>query len=156
MADVFRHADYVTGGPAVGIVPAEHDGRIRAHSHDFHEIVYVVDGFTLHQAGGVITLLVAGDLFFVRPGEEHSYINAYQTKLYNLIFEESELGSFLPELSALPGLDVMFGTRGKGTEAEGQSIRLLHVPMNERRNIESALREMAEEVVAGMVVMHVS
>ncbi|MBQ3860072.1 MAG: helix-turn-helix domain-containing protein [Clostridia bacterium] len=145
MADVFRHADYVTGGPAVGIVPAEHDGRIRAHSHDFHEIVYVVDGFTLHQAGGVITLLVAGDLFFVRPGEEHSYINAYQTKLYNLIFEESELGSFLPELSALPGLDVMFGTRGKGTEAEGQSIRLLHVPMNERRNIESALREIEAE-----------
>ena len=147
MASVLRHEDFVTEGPTVAIVSAEHHGRGGAHSHDFCEIVYVVDGFTLHQAEGVITLLVAGDLFFVRPAEEHSYINAYQTKLYNLIFDENELGSLLPELAALPGLNLMLGGTG-GTvpgERESQRIRLLHVPMNKRRSIETALREIEAE-----------
>ena len=133
----------MSDGPVVAIVPAEHHGRIRTHSHEFYEIVYVVDGFTLHSAGGTINLLVAGDLFFVKPGEEHSYINAYQTKLYNLIFNASELGSLSSELSALPGLDDMFSP--DEDSGDMKNTRLLHVPMNERRNIESALREMAEE-----------
>ena len=142
MSEVFRHEDYVSDGPVVAIVPAEHHGRIRAHSHEFYEIVYVVDGFTLHSAGGAINLLVAGDLFFVRPGEEHSYINAYQTKLYNLIFDACELGSLSEDLAKLPGLDDMLGEPAGG---EPRSIRLLHVPMHERRNIESALREIEAE-----------
>ncbi len=138
MSEVFRHEDYVSDGPVVAIVPAEHHGRIRAHSHEFYEIVYVVDGFTLHSAGGAINLLVAGDLFFVRPGEEHSYINAYQTKLYNLIFNAAELGSLEPEMALLPGLDDMLGD-APASEDSPRSIRLLHVPMHERRNIESSL-----------------
>lgn len=138
MSEVFRHEDYVSDGPVVAIVPAEHHGRIRAHSHEFYEIVYVVDGFTLHSAGGAINLLVAGDLFFVRPGEEHSYINAYQTKLYNLIFNAAELGSLGPEMALLPGLDDMLGD-APASEDSPRSIRLLHVPMHERRNIESSL-----------------
>ena len=138
----------MSDGPVVAIVPAEHNGRIRAHSHVFYEIVYVVDGFTLHSAGGTITLLVAGDLFFVKPGEEHSYINAYQTKLYNLIYNASELGNLRRELAALPGLDEMFSDAPDGAlpaTDEAKNTRLIHVPMNERRSIESALREMAEE-----------
>ena len=133
----------MSDGPVVAIVPAEHHGRIPTHSHEFYEMVYVADGFTLHSAGGTITLLVAGDLFFVKPGEEHSYINAYQTKLYNLIFNASELGSLASELSVLPGLDDMFAAGEDSGDAK--SIRLLHVPMHERRNIESALREIGEE-----------
>ena len=138
MSEVFRHEDYVSDGPVVAIVPAEHHGRMRAHSHEFFEIVYVVDGFTLHSAGGAINLLVAGDLFFVRPGEEHSYINAYQTKLYNLIFDAAELGSFASEMAGLPGLEDMLGESPEH-DGEPRRIRLLHVPMHERRNIESAL-----------------
>ena len=123
MSEVFRHEDYVSDGPVVAIVPAEHHGRIRAHSHEFFEIVYVVDGFTLHSAGGAINLLVAGDLFFVKPGEEHSYINAYQTKLYNLIFNKAELGSFASEMAGLPGLDDMLGD-DPGPADEPRRIRL--------------------------------
>ncbi len=138
-------------GPVVAIVPAEHHGRMRAHSHEFYEIVYVADGFTLHSAGGTITLLVAGDLFFVKPGEEHSYINAYQTKLYNLIYDAAELGNLRCELARLPGLDEMFSPSAPAAPepaavpGEAKNTRLIHVPMNERRAIESALREMAEE-----------
>ena len=142
MADVFRLADDIAG-PRIDIVPAVHHGKVNAHSHRYYEIVYVVDGFTLHSAGGAINLLVAGDLFFVKPGEEHSYINAYQTRIYNLTFEAEELGSFLGELSRLPGLDDMFG--GPDPDSSPVGIRLLHIPISERRNVESALREMFDE-----------
>lgn len=144
MSDVFRHEDYLSDGPVIALLPAKHHGRIRTHSHDFCEIVYVVDGFTLHSAGGTINLLVAGDLFFVKPGEEHSYINAYQTKLYNLIFDSAEIAPMLKELSRMPGLDDMLIDAGP-VSAESRSTRLVHVPMNERRNIENALREIEWE-----------
>ncbi len=174
MADVLRHETFVSDGPVIAIVPAEHHGRMRTHSHDFTEIVYVADGFTLHAADGTIHLLVAGDLFYVRPGEEHSYLNAYQTKLYNLIFRASELGFMKDELIGLPGLGEMLGDGGAPASAEADGSRgadspdpvsserefpepvlpgpdergrerILHVPMNERHGIESALRGIAEE-----------
>ncbi len=134
------------GGPRIAIVPAEHNGRMQPHSHDFYEIVYVEDGFTLHSAGGVINLLVTGDLFFVKPGEIHSYINAYRTKLYNLIFSADELGSLLEDLKHLPGLDEMLSGSGIPDES-GSGIRILHAEMGERRNIEQSLEKIRAERV---------
>jgi len=117
---------------------------MQPHSHDFYEIVYVEDGFTLHSAGGVINLLVTGDMFFVKPGEIHSYINAYRTKLYNLNFSADELGSFLPELKQLPGLDDMLSDTPAADES-GVGIRILHAEMGERRNIELSLEKIKAE-----------
>ena len=117
------------------------------HSHDFYEIVYVEKGFTLHSAGGVINILVTGDLFFVKPGEIHSYINAYQTKLYNLIFSADELGALLSELKLLPGLDEMFSDTPPHPSGDVSGIRILHVDMGERRNIEQSLEQIRSERV---------
>ncbi len=141
MANVLNIETFSDSGPRIAIVPAEHNGRMQPHSHDFYEIVYVENGFTLHSAGGVINILVTGDLFFVKPGENHSYINAYQTKLYNLIFSEDELGSLLPDLKQLPGLSEMFSQSSDDTAG----IRILHVDMGERRNIEQALEKIHTE-----------
>ena len=106
MPELFQKSTFFSEPPEIRIHEAEHDGRLMSHTHEFYEIVYVADGFTLHSSAGRVNMLVTGDLFFVRPGEEHSYINAYRTKLYNLIFTADELGSELTELSKLPGLDV--------------------------------------------------
>ncbi|MBR3998860.1 MAG: helix-turn-helix domain-containing protein [Clostridia bacterium] len=135
------------GGPRIAIVPAEHNGRMHPHSHDFYEIVYVEKGFTLHSAGGVINILVTGDLFFVKPGEIHSYINAYQTKLYNLIFSADELEFLLPELKQLPGLDEMLSDTPAHPSGDVSGIRILHVDMGERRNIEQSLEKIRSERV---------
>ena len=78
------------------------------HSHLFYEMVYVRTGFTLHSCEGEIEMLSAGNLFFIRPGEEHAYINAQQVKLYNCIFYGEALGDQLTELAKLPGLRELF------------------------------------------------
>lgn len=144
MPELIQKSSYFTERPEIVIHEAEHDGRLSSHTHEFYEIVYIVDGFTLHSSAGRVNMLVTGDLFFVRPGEEHSYINAYRTKLYNLLFTADELGSELPELSRLPGLDVMFN----GGDAENISARLLHVDMNERHAVESVLDSIRSERTA--------
>jgi len=127
--------------PKIAVVVAEHDGRVSTHSHQFYEIVYVADGFTLHSCNGMIKMLVTGDIFFIKPGEEHSYINAYQTKLYNCIFRREELGIMLDELSSLPGLDFMFSDSPDKTD----SMRIIHADISERRNIETNLEKILAE-----------
>lgn len=144
MPQLIQKSTYFKERPEIIIHEAEHDGRLSSHTHEFYEIVYIVDGFTLHSSAGRVNMLVTGDLFFVRPGEEHSYINAYRTKLYNLLFTADELGSELGELSRLPGLDVMFN----GGDAENTGARLIHVSMNERHGVESALEKIKSERAA--------
>lgn len=141
MAEIFQMGSLPDGEPRIDVIIATHNGRVETHSHDYYEIVYVADGFTLHAANGTVNILVSGDFFFVRPGEEHSYINAYENKVYNLIFHPEELVGILDRLSVLPGLSEMFSS----DRTPRQGIRLLHVPMTERRAIESAIRELYDE-----------
>ena len=118
------------------------------HSHLFYEMVYVRTGFTLHSCEGEIEMLSAGNLFFIRPGEEHAYINAQQVKLYNCIFYGDALGDLLPELSKLPGLRELFLGETDGDSARPESImqsRILRIDVGERRNIETMLEGILRE-----------
>ncbi len=142
--DNYSANKYFDAPPKVRIVSVEHNGCIRKHHHEFVEMVYVSDGFTLHSAEGEMSILVTGDLFFVRQGETHSYINAFQTKIYNLIFDTRELGIIANELAILPGLADLF-RQAKEEPIPPRAMRLIHVPIGERRGLESALREMRRE-----------
>ncbi len=118
------------------------------HSHLFYEMVYVRTGFTLHSCEGEIEMLSAGNLFFIRPGEEHAYINAQQVKLYNCIFYGDALGDLLPELTGLPGLRELFLGETDGDSARPESImqsRILRIDVGERRNIETMLEGILRE-----------
>lgn len=141
MSEVFQMGSIPVGEPRIQVVIATHDGRVETHSHNYYEIVYVANGFTLHAANGTVNILVSGDFFFVRPGEEHSYINAYENKVYNLIFQPEELKGILNDLSVLPGLGEMFVP---GQEPR-HGIRLLHIPMTERRVIETCIHTLYDE-----------
>ncbi len=118
------------------------------HSHLFYEMVYVRTGFTLHSCEGEIEMLSAGNLFFIRPGEEHAYINAQQVKLYNCIFYGDALGDLLPELTGLSGLRELFLGEKEGDSARPESImqsRILRIDVGERRNIETMLEGILRE-----------
>lgn len=123
------------------------------HSHLFYEMVYVRTGFTLHSCEGEIEMLSAGNLFFIRPGEEHAYINAQQVKLYNCIFYGEALGDQLTELAKLPGLRELFiGEDTKSSDRSGaghsegtMQNRILRIDVGERRNVETMLEGIMRE-----------
>ena len=48
------------GDPPVHVVRASHT-KISSHNHDFYELVYVTDGFCVHDSGGSVSLLTEGD-----------------------------------------------------------------------------------------------
>jgi len=111
-------------------------------------MVYVQSGFTLHSCSGEVRMLSAGDWFFVRPGEEHSYINAYGFQIYNCIFLEEALGADLAELKKLPGLDYLLSDSWIPDPASTDPVtfeRILHVDVSQRRSVESALEAIQEE-----------
>ena len=42
------------------------------HRHDFYEMMYVTDGEAIHEINGREEMMMAGDLFFIRPDDAHS------------------------------------------------------------------------------------
>ena len=150
MAKVFSREKFniYHNGAKIAIVDAHHDGRMEPHSHSFFEMVYVQSGFTLHSCSGEVRMLSTGDWFFVRPGEEHSYINAYGFNIYNCIFLEEALGADLAELRRLPGLDYLLSDSWIPDPASTDPVtfeRILHVDVSERRSVESALEAIKNE-----------
>ncbi|MBR4960802.1 MAG: helix-turn-helix domain-containing protein [Clostridia bacterium] len=135
-------------GAKIAIVDAHHDGRMEPHSHSFYEMVYVQSGFTLHSCSGEVRMLSAGDWFFVRPGEEHSYINANGFQIFNCIFLEEALGGDLVELKKLPGLDYLLSDSWIPDPASTDPVtfeRVLRVDVSERRSVEKALETIRTE-----------
>ena len=150
MAKVFTREKFYLyhNGAKIAIVDAHHDGKMEPHSHAFYEMVYVQSGFTLHSCSGEVRMLSTGDWFFVRPGEEHSYINAYGFQIFNCIFMEDILGADLAELKKLPGLDYLLSDSwmpDPGTTDPVTFERILHVDVSERRSVESALERIKTE-----------
>ena len=46
MPELFQKSTFFSEPPEIRIHEAEHDGRLGSHTHEFYELVYVVDGFT--------------------------------------------------------------------------------------------------------------
>ncbi len=61
---------------SIGTYVHDRDHRTTEHSHDFVELVFLVDGQAEHLFEGQGYTIRAGDVFIINPGEVH----AYQTK----------------------------------------------------------------------------
>lgn len=131
----------------IRVINALHHARVSMHTHLFYEMVYVRNGFTLHSCEGEMEMLSAGNLFFIRPGEEHAYINAQQVQLYNCIFYGDALGDMLPSLVNLPGLHELFHSGSSASFHTGSIMqnRILRIDVSERRNVENMLEAIQQE-----------
>ena len=89
--------------PAIVALKTAHES-ITSHDHDFYELVYISDGYCLHDMAGRMTLLMAGDLFIIPPGKAHRYMCNRDIKLYNCMFREEAFSAFSESLNNVPGL----------------------------------------------------
>ncbi|MEA4824180.1 MAG: AraC family transcriptional regulator [Clostridiaceae bacterium] len=79
------------GEPPVSVRTVANHGVNSMHGHEFYEMVFILQGFTLHSCGGASSILTAGDIFCMPPGTSHAYIATHQTWLYNILFLPSAL-----------------------------------------------------------------
>ncbi len=135
---LYLDSQVAPGEPAVRVTTAYHTTNIR-HDHDFYELVYVTDGFCLHDAGGSVALLMEGDIFILKPWVSHKYSGNRVTRIYNCVFGLDAVGESLEELRALPGLDRLF------SPDLSASTPRLHLTLGERKTFLRLITWMHEE-----------
>jgi AraC family L-rhamnose operon transcriptional activator RhaR/AraC family L-rhamnose operon regulatory protein RhaS len=84
--------------------------RNRPHYHDFHELVIVADGSGEHCADGKVYRISAGDVFVIKPGMVHHYLNPVNLTLANILFDAARLTDLLPDIADIPGYFALFET----------------------------------------------
>jgi hypothetical protein len=92
--------------PKIIALKTSHES-ITNHDHDFFELVYISDGYCLHEMAGRMTLLMAGDLFIIPPGKVHRYMCNRDIKLYNCMFTAEALTSLGNRMNSLPGVSAL-------------------------------------------------
>ncbi|MBM7564139.1 helix-turn-helix domain-containing protein [Paenibacillus sacheonensis] len=77
---------------------------IPSHTHDFIELVFVVEGSALHEMSGNAYQLAAGDVFVVEPNVYHSYTCAPDKDaiVYNVLFDAAFLQREMEVLQQMP------------------------------------------------------
>ncbi|MFC4809406.1 AraC family transcriptional regulator [Paenibacillus sp. GCM10023250] len=77
---------------------------IPSHTHDFIELVFVVEGSAVHEMSGHAYRLAAGDVFVIEPNVYHSYVCAAdrETVVYNVLFDAAFLRREMEVLQQMP------------------------------------------------------
>ncbi len=95
------------------------------HYHKFHELVIVLAGKGMHVTDTEHYSIAAGDVFVIRPGNIHYYINANASKIeiFNIVYFKEYLPFSLFE-DGLPGYQALFELEPAMRSAHGFSSRL--------------------------------
>ena len=85
-----------------------HDISQSQHTHDFEELVLILDGRGKHQVGREVYDIGAGDVFVMLGDMSHCYPEASKLSLVNLLYDTSNLRLPRADLGALPGYHALF------------------------------------------------
>lgn len=121
------------------LINLEHHGRTQLHQHEFFELVYVERGIALHSHENSTQILTTGDVFFILPGEVHSYIRTSNTALYNCVFTTEALAGIRQLLQKMPELEFLEKGRDRFTK--------VHAGMAQMQELHSFLERMNWEQV---------
>lgn len=125
------------GEPRIIAQKTAHES-IMNHDHDFYELVYISDGYCLHDMAGRMTLLMAGDLFIIPPGKAHRYMCNRDIQLYNCMFTPDAFGAMSAELMTLPGMATL-------NNPSYGSFMHAHLELQERSAVVDLLENMSQE-----------
>ena len=123
--------------PQIAALKTAHES-ITSHSHDFFELVYISEGYCLHDMAGRMTLLMAGDLFIVPPGKTHRYMSNRDIKLYNCMFTAEALAPVGSRLSGISGANALINPNYEG-------FWHAHLELQERTAVSQLLEDMCHE-----------
>jgi AraC-like DNA-binding protein len=115
------------------------------HTHDFVELVLVLDGTAqrLLPEGGFE--IAAGNVFVIQPGTPHGYACARGLELINVLFEPRRLHLSFEDLSSLSGFRTLFNLEPFSRLPQRlQSCLLLAPPL--RREMTEVAKQLAAEL----------
>ncbi len=86
----------------------ERHGDMEIHSHDFHELVLILNGRGRHLVCGHGHDLEAGDVFLIRGNMTHGYLHTDRMTLVNILFDPRRLRLPTAGLADVPGYRALF------------------------------------------------
>lgn len=126
--------------PPIVVLKTTHES-VNTHAHDFYELVYIDEGYCLHDSAGRMTLLMAGDLFIIPPGKRHRYMCNRDIRLYNCMFTMDAFAHVREQLRQLPGVSMLL------SEVQENFLHT-HLELQERLAFIQLLDGMCEEYAA--------
>ncbi len=138
---LLKFSKHTTNGSVpIYVLSASHAEPINMHSHDYYELVYVREGFTVHYYEDSTTILTEGDLFIVCPGVQHAYTGLHYTDVYNCIFTDDALRDVRERFRHMPGMEWLI----EGTLPDGVVMRV-RLDTSERMRVLAVIERMKEE-----------
>jgi AraC-like DNA-binding protein len=83
-----------------------HDSPL--HTHEFTEIVVVLDGGGFHRTARNEYPIAPGDAFLIQAGQEHGYRIPERLYIANVLFDEAALQIPMNDLRTMPGFHALF------------------------------------------------
>lgn len=117
---------------------------IPPHSHDFIEMVFIAQGYAVHNFFNPDNEcrtygLIQGDVFTVMPDEKHSYEEGRNLVIYNVGLKRDLIKAELDELSALKAWPLLLSE-------SRNSAGKVHLQLNDRLVAENCLKTIIKEL----------
>ena len=115
------------------------------HTHDFTELVLVLDGSARHMTEEGEYLIHPGDVFVIPPGVAHGYTGCDGLELVNIVYETTRLN--LPNISLMgfPGYRALF-TLEPAFRSRHEFKGRLHLPPHKYREMAQLVSDLQEEL----------
>ena len=151
---ILRSREYLDAGFPLVVVEVEQTPHAE-HAHDFYEMVYIRRGRGTHILEGVPYPIRAGDFYFLRPGEAHSYIPDGSLKIINVLWQPSLVSEVLRSSfsgenaqSVLAYIEPLLKPRPKSKTKPDTFRPRLHLEGGAAFRVENLLDEMRREISA--------
>ena len=98
---IYKTEELIEQGQSLHIFLAKSDRRTAVHTHDFIEIVYILDGTATQELDGEVSQVERGDLLFLNYGSTHSFEANGEFSYINICFSPEIVGSVITDQNAL-------------------------------------------------------
>jgi len=115
------------------------------HTHDFEELLLVVNGTGVYDTPAGSYQLQQGDVFLLHPGQVHGFSHQHHLVIYNLLWRDRELRFDWDSISGMPGYHLFFHLEPNSRE----KIRFkqhLHLDQPELNRAKALIEQIHDEV----------
>ena len=117
---IFRIEDFIKDGLSLGIFKSTDSTPYGEHTHEFTEIIYVLDGEVEERINDTEYRMTRGDLLFINYGSTHSFSPIGSVTFLNISFSPEVMGRRIIsrenafDLLSLTAFDEISNGKGEG------------------------------------------
>ena len=108
------------------ILFVKHNGDFKMHSHEYSELVVVMDGRATHRNEIGEYELETGDVFVITGNKQHGFKNCQELRLCNIMFDPDQFLTGRKDVEEMMGYQALFDLQPR-TLGTGQFHERLHL-----------------------------